>query len=61
MGEDCGWEYPMAPAVRKLWREGATVAVLESLEDISVGRRLSSGGDESAQCGRGGRGRGVGG
>ena len=38
-----GWKNPRAPAVQKLWREGATGAVLESLEDASVGRWLSAG------------------
>ena len=44
VAKDCGWQHPKAPAVRKLWREGATGAVLEFLEDTSVGRRLSAGG-----------------
>ena len=42
MGKDCGRKHPRAPAIRKLWREGATGAVLEFLEDIAVGRRLSA-------------------
>ena len=29
--------------MRKLWREGATGAVLEFLEDTSVGKRWSAG------------------
>ena len=36
-GKDCGWKHPMAPAVRKLWKEGATEAVLELLRDAQVG------------------------
>ena len=35
--EDCGWKYPSAPAVRKLWSKEATEAVLEFLEDTRVG------------------------
>ena len=37
VGKDCGWEHPRAPAVRKLWDERATEAVLEFLEDTRVG------------------------
>ena len=37
MGKDCGWKHPKAPAVRKLWKEGATEAVLGFLEDTQVG------------------------
>ena len=37
VGKDCGWEHPRAPAVRKLWDEKATEAVLEFLEDARVG------------------------
>ena len=43
VAKDCGWKHPRAPAVRKLWREGATGAVLEFLEDTSIGRWLSAG------------------
>ena len=43
MGKLCRWEHPKAPAVRKLWGEGAAETVLEVLEDTSVGRRLSAG------------------
>ena len=31
LAKDCGWKRPKAPAVRKLWKEGATEAVLELL------------------------------
>ena len=44
MVKDCGWRKPRAPAVGKLWREGAIGAVLEFLEDTPVGRWLSAGG-----------------
>ena len=37
-GKDCGWKDPRAPAVRKLWKEKATEAVLDFLEDTPVGR-----------------------
>ena len=37
VGKDCGWKRPRAPAVRKLWREEATEAVLEFLRDTRVG------------------------
>ena len=40
VGKDCGWKHPKAPAVRKLWREGATEVVLEFLTEASVGKRL---------------------
>ena len=43
VGKDCRWKHPKAPAVRKLWREGATTAVLEFLEDTSVGQWLLAG------------------
>ena len=33
----------MAPSVRRLWKEEATEAVLELLEDTRVGCRVSSG------------------
>ena len=42
-GNDRGWKHPRVPAVRKLWRGGATGAVLEFLDDTSAGRRLSAG------------------
>ena len=32
-----GWKHPKAPAVRKLWRESATEAVLDFLADTQVG------------------------
>ena len=37
VGKDCGWEHPRAPAVRRLWDERATEAVLEFLKDTRVG------------------------
>ena len=37
VGKDCGWKHPRAPAVRKLWREEATEAVLKFLRDTRVG------------------------
>ena len=37
VGKDCGWKHPNAPAVRMLWKEGATEAVLVLLEDTQVG------------------------
>ena len=42
VGKDCGWEHPRAPAVRKLWDERATEAVLEFLEDTRVGCRTAA-------------------
>ena len=42
IGKDCGWEHPRAPAVRWLWDERATGAVLEFLEDTRVGYRTSA-------------------
>ena len=33
-----GWKHPRAAAVRKLWKEKATEAVLELLENTPVGR-----------------------
>ena len=41
--KDCRWEHPKAPSVRKLWKEGATEAVLELLGDMPVGSWASSG------------------
>ena len=38
--EDCHWEHPRA-SVRWLWKEEATEAVLEFLEDTPVGSRSS--------------------
>ena len=46
VGKDCGWEHPRAPAVRKLWREEATEAVLEFLRDTRVGCWTASRGAE---------------
>ena len=43
MGGGCRWEHPRAPAVGKLWKEGATEAVLEHLADTRVGCWSSSG------------------
>ena len=43
VGKDCRWEHPKAPAVRKLWKEGATEAVLEYLADTQVGCWSSAG------------------
>ena len=40
MGKDCRWKHPKAPAVRKLWKERATEAVLEG---TPVGRWWSAG------------------
>ena len=40
IGKDCHWERPRAPPVSWLWKEGATEAVLEFLEDTPVGYRL---------------------
>ena len=37
VARDCRWKHPKAPAVRKLWKEGATEAVLEFLGDVRVG------------------------
>ena len=49
VGKECHWEHPRARSVRWLWKEEATGAVLEFLEDTRVGCRVSSGrarGDE---------------
>ena len=43
VGKDCGQKHPKALAVRKLWKERATEAVLELLEDAPVGHWLSAG------------------
>ena len=43
VGKDCGWKRPRAPAVRNLWKERATEAMLEFLEDTPVGRWLPVG------------------
>ena len=53
---DGGRKHPRAPAVRKLWREGATRAVLEFLEDTSVGRWLSAGGTRAPRVEEAGEG-----
>ena len=41
VGKDCNWKHPRAPSVRRLWKEDATAAVLEFLEDTPVGFRSS--------------------
>ena len=41
IGKDCNWKHPRAPSVRWLWKEDATAAVLEFLEDMPVGFRSS--------------------
>ena len=43
VAKDCGWRHPKAPAVRKLWKEGATEAVLESLGEVRAGCWQSAG------------------
>ena len=43
VGKGCGWKHPRAPAVRKLWKEKTTEAVLEFLEDTPAGRWISAG------------------
>ena len=47
VGKGCGWKHPKVPAVRKLWKEGATEAALEYLGDT----RLDAGSGEDAQGG----------
>ena len=42
IGEDRHWERPRAPALRRLWREEATEAVLKFLESTRVGCRASA-------------------
>ena len=39
MGKGCRWEHPgpKAPAVRKLWKEETTEAVLEFLGEVRAG------------------------
>ena len=37
MAKDCRWKHPKAPAVRKLWKERATEAFHEFLEDVRAG------------------------
>ena len=37
MAGDCRWRHPRAPALRKLWKEGVTEAVLGYLGDTLVG------------------------
>ena len=49
--KDCGWKHPRASSVRWLWREEATSASLEFLEDTWVGCSVPSG----RVGGRGGR------
>ena len=39
----CRWWHPRAPALRELWKEGATGAVLGFLGDALVGSRLGTG------------------
>ena len=39
IGKDCGWEHLRVPAVRWLWDERATGAVLEFLKDTRAGCR----------------------
>ena len=41
IGKDCKREHPRAPSVRWLWKEDATEAVIEFLEDTPVGPRSS--------------------
>ena len=57
IGKDCGWEYPRAPAVRWLWDERATGAVLDCLEDTRAGcgtsARAASGSQEQEGGGEG--------
>ena len=60
------WKHPKAPTVRKLWKEGATEAVLEFLGDVRVGcwssagvvrtPREGEGGGEESECEEGGPG-----
>ena len=44
--KDCGWKHTRAPSVRLLWKEEATGAILDFLEDMRMGCRVSSGVDE---------------
>ena len=37
VARDCGWKHPKAPAVRNLWKEGATEAALEFLGEVWAG------------------------
>ena len=37
MSKDYGWKHPKAPAMRKLWKEGATEAVLVYFGGTRVG------------------------
>ena len=39
IGRDCGWKHPRAPAVKWLWEERATEAVLAFSADTRVGCR----------------------
>ena len=41
IGKDCRWEHTRAPSMRWVWKEDATEAVIEFLEDTPVGSRSS--------------------
>ena len=41
IGKDCKREHPRAPSVRRLWKEDATEAVIEFLENTPAGSRSS--------------------
>ena len=41
VGKDCRWEHPRAPSMRWVWKEDATEAVIEFLEDTPVGSKSS--------------------
>ena len=43
IGKECHWEHPRGPALRWLWKQEATEAVIEFLEDTRIGCRVSSG------------------
>ena len=63
VAKDCGWKHPRAWAVRKLWSEKATEAVLELLRDSGGlpgdGQERERGSERAlGRRGRGGRGRG---
>ena len=54
IGKACGWKHPRAPAVRWLWEEKATKAVLSFLTSTRVGemvdlRKLSENGLEESE------------
>lgn len=55
IGKDCGWQHPKALAVRKLWKEKATEAVLEFLRDTWVGCWSSGGRGPRRERERGGK------